>query len=301
MSSPSERSAERSKRLQAEAARRERNRRVGIAAAAIAVVVIVVGVLVAVKVAGGGSSDNTSATGPSVAPSALPAVVQAVSNVPASALDSVGVGTASSAPKRLLGGTPLTEDGKAKVLYVGAEFCPYCAATRWGVVVALSRFGTFTNLGLTTSASNDVFPDTATLDFHGSSYSSPYVAFNGYELTDRNHQTLDTPPAADDATFKKFDSPPYVPSNVAGSIPFIDIGGRFFSYGSSYDPQTLHGLSHQEIAADLKDPSSPVAKAILGEANLMTAAICQVNGLKPASVCSSAGVTAATAKLGNGG
>ena len=158
----------------------------------------------------------------------------------------MGAGSATNPPRAVAGATALTAGGKPEVLYVGGEFCPYCAATRWGVVVALSRFGTFTGLGQTSSSSTDVYPDTATLTFHGSSYTSRYVAFKGYELSDRNHQTLDIPPAADSAIFEKYDSPPYVPQ--AGSIPFVDIGGKYFLYGSAYNPQVLQGLTHLQIA-----------------------------------------------------
>ncbi|MGH3290263.1 MAG: DUF929 family protein, partial [Trebonia sp.] len=48
-------------------------------------------------------------------------------------------------------GPPLTRGGKPEVLYVGAEYCPYCAMENWPLIVALSRFGQFT--GLTTSRS----------------------------------------------------------------------------------------------------------------------------------------------------
>jgi len=34
------------------------------------------------------------------------------------------------------------------VVYIGAEYCPYCAVERWPLIVALNRFGTLTNLGL---------------------------------------------------------------------------------------------------------------------------------------------------------
>src|SRR5215471_17073708 len=39
-------------------------------------------------------------------------------------------------------GAPLTSGGKPEMLYIGAEYCPYCAAMRWSMAVALSRFGT---------------------------------------------------------------------------------------------------------------------------------------------------------------
>ena len=47
----------------------------------------------------------------------------------------------------------------------------------------------------------------------------------------------------------------------------------------------LKGLTWAQIAADLHDPSSPVAKAVLGTANYMTAAICELTGDQPASAC----------------
>jgi hypothetical protein len=293
--SPSSRSAEHVRRLQAQAARRERNRRLAMAGAAIGLVVVIVAALVIAKLAGGGSG-NDNATPPL---HGAPQVVAKVASVPASVLDSVGAGAGVTLPKHFSGVPPLVSGGKPEVLYMGGEFCPYCAATRWGVAVALSRFGTFSGLGLTSSASNDIFPDTATLTFHGASYSSSYVTFHGYELSDRNHQVLDTPPSADQAVFQKYDAAPY--TSTAGTIPFVDLGGRYFLFGSAFDPQILQGLTHLQIADDLAKPSSPVARAVDGEANLMTAAVCQTTGQQPSSVCSSSGVKAAAARLASGG
>src|SRR6185312_6914517 len=34
----------------------------------------------------------------------------------------------------------LTSKGLPEVVYVGAEYCPYCAAERWGTIIALDRF-----------------------------------------------------------------------------------------------------------------------------------------------------------------
>ena len=31
--------------------------------------------------------------------------------------------------------------GKCLVFFMGAEFCPFCAAERWAIVGALDRFG----------------------------------------------------------------------------------------------------------------------------------------------------------------
>src|SRR5438270_1263439 len=37
---------------------------------------------------------------------------------------------------------PLRQGRKPVFLFVGAQYCPFCAAERWAVVKALSRFGT---------------------------------------------------------------------------------------------------------------------------------------------------------------
>ena len=82
----------------------------------------------------------------------------------------------------LTGQAPLTEGGKPEVLFVGAEYCPFCAAERWPLVVALARFGRFTALHDATSSSQAVFPSTATFSFTGVAYTSPWVALVGVEL-----------------------------------------------------------------------------------------------------------------------
>ena len=50
----------------------------------------------------------------------------------------------------------------------------------------------------------------------------------------------------------------------------------------------LSGLSWDQIASDLNNPDSAVAKAIDGTANHITAAICKMTGNQPASACTAA-------------
>ena len=69
--------------------------------------------------------------------------------MPASTLDAVGDGSGAVTAKptdHQPARAPLTANGKPEVLYMGAEYCPYCAAERWAMIVALSRFGTFSGL-----------------------------------------------------------------------------------------------------------------------------------------------------------
>jgi hypothetical protein len=211
--------------------------------------------------------------------------------VPVSVLDSIAAGSAITPPQALPSGTPqLTQNGMPQILYIGAEYCPYCAAERWPLVVALSRFGTFSGLGGTESAAAEAFPRTQTFTFHGATYTSNEVAFVAVETNTNKpastggYTALDQPTAAQQALLTRYDRPPYTAQ--AGAIPFIMISNRYLSIGASYDPSILQGMTRDQIARALSDPSTPVAQGIDGAANTLTAAICQVARGKPASVCS---------------
>lgn len=254
-----------------------------------AAVLAVVAVLVVVKVVTGGGAAKSGQQ----ATAATTSVVGRVTAVPASVLDQVGAGTIVTPPSAL-SAPALSAGGKPRVLYVGAEYCPYCAAERWAVTVALSRFGTFTGLGQTASSPSDVYPSTATLSFHGATYTSTYLSFTGKELQSNQVQgssyaPLDTLVAADQTLVGTY--------NKGGGIPFVDIGGKYTISGASYNPGVLKGLTHAQVAAGLSEPTSPVGRAVDGTANVVTAALCQLTGSKPAAVCSSTGVTAAAGKL----
>jgi hypothetical protein len=107
---------------------------------------------------------------------------------------------------------------------------------------------------------------------------------------------LDKLTAADQKTFETCDRPPY----TTGGIPFVDVAGSFVSSGASFDPQLLAGKSHRQIAAALSDPTSPVAKAVDGSANALTATLCEVTGQQPTTVCTACGVAAAAKALAQG-
>jgi Domain of unknown function (DUF929) len=272
----------------------------------VGLVVAAIATLVVIKVAGGpasasAGSSHLQATGTSSTDDAgtttlSPAVLAALS-VPASTLDAVGSPGSDALPSRTGGNAAIgrASDGKPLITYVGAEYCPYCAAERWAMAVALSRFGTFSGLSGTHSSSSDVYPDTQTLSFYGSSYSSPYVDFQPVEEAtnqevDGSYPTLQTPTAAQSTLLSTYDQ--------QGSIPFVDIADRYLITGASYSPQVLQGLSQSQIAAQLGDPSSPVAQAIDGTANDITAAICSVTGNQPSSVCDSPAIAAIAKTLG---
>ena len=248
----------------------------------IAAVIVIVAVLIIVKVATNGSSTphNTAAASGSI--------TSEVTSVPASVLNQVAAGDASG-PRKTLTGAALTSNGLPRVLYVGAEWCPYCAAERWALAVALSRFGTLTHLGVTRSSSDDVDANTATLSFHGAHYTSKYVALTADEIQDNAHKNLDSMTPGDSALFQ---------SISGGTFPFIDIAGKYY-FSVQYDPAILggSGMTQAQIARAIHDPSSAIAKAVDGSANVLTAAICASTKNAPAAVCTSPGVVAAAKTL----
>src|ERR1700744_5059036 len=278
----------------AAARRAEIRNRILIAAGSVVVIIAVVLAFVLVKVNSNGSSKSSaSASGPTG--TALASVVKDTTTVPASTLDTVAGGTVSAFPKSISGGPGPTSNGKPGRLYMGARDCPFCPAGRGGMVVALSRFGTFKNLGTTRSSSSDEFPNTATWTFYKSSYTSKYLTFSSVEMETnklasggQSYTTLQTPTKAQSALLSKYDAPPYVSSADAGSIPFVDFGNKYLIGGASYRPQVLQGKTWSQIATALKTPSSAIAKAVDGSANYITAAICQLTGNQPATACTPA-------------
>lgn len=256
-------------------------------------VVVVVGVMVVVFVNRDQTPGPTSATG---APGASQAAIAKVQNVPPSTLATIGVPSDITAPLHLASDTPpVTVGGKPAITYVGAEYCPFCAAERWAVVVALSRFGTFTGLGTTTSSSSDVHPDTPTFTFHGATYTSPYVTFSSAETQTRTGQPLETPTAQQQRLFTTYDVAALTGKD--GAIPFVMIGNLYMWAGVSYSPDVLSGNTFDQIANALGDPASPIAQGIDGTANQITAMICQLTGDQPAEVCNTSSIQHAESSL----
>jgi hypothetical protein len=263
--------------------RAEIRNRLLIASGSIVVVIAIVAVFIVVKV---NAKPAAAAASNGPVGTALANVVSNTTSVPASTLDAVGAGSVTGGPTKV-SGSPLTQNGKPEMLYVGAEYCPYCAAERWAMVVALSRFGTFSGLHTVHSSSSDVYANTPTWTFYKSSYTSKYLSFTPVEtlsnVADKSssagYTALQSTTSAQQALMNTYDT--------QGSIPFVDIGNKYVQVGNptGYGPQVLTGKSWSQIAAALKQPSSAIAKGVDGEANYITAEICKLTSNQPASAC----------------
>jgi hypothetical protein len=273
---------------QAAAQQAERRRRMLIIGGAVGLVLVIVIALIV------GKSLLTSAK--QAGTGALPASVASdVTTVPVSTLTKVGTGALAAPaglPLKTISDTALTSQGKPQMLYIGAEFCPYCAAMRWSMAVALSRFGTFGPLTGIHSSSTDVDPNTATLTFYKQQYTSPYLTFTPVENQTVTRARLQATSKVQLALWTKYDS-----TSQGVSYPFIDFANKVVITGPLYDPAVLKGLTWSQIASQLKDPTSQVAMNVNGAANYVTAAICKMTSNKPASVCAAAPIPAIESKL----
>ncbi|MGD0743149.1 MAG: DUF929 family protein [Acidimicrobiales bacterium] len=264
----------------------------------VGVVVAIVAVLVIVKVtSSNGSAGVTSGDNPAAVPAA---VETALAGVPVSVYNSAGTGAHTDPFTELKSQPDLTEHGLPRIVYIGAEYCPYCAIMRWSLVAALLRFGTFTGLKETTS-STDLAP-VPTFSFLGASYTSKYVAFTSYETEDRLGKTLQAMPTNVDELVTTYDT--------TAAIPFLDIANQDVTTGAppflvpSLDSPPISAIAGagtgdmQKIAQAIADPASPYGGSINAvafdvETNFMTAAICRSDGGRPSAVCDSPGVRAA--------
>jgi len=262
---------------------RRRHRRIALGSGLPVVVIAVVTVLVVALVPDGTKAPQSNRS------NSLASYIVTAAQVPDDVLTEVGLPSEVQPPIVRSGQPALTDGGKPAVVYVGGEFCPYCAVARWALVVALANFGDFGNLGQgIASSSNDVFPGIQSWSFHGSSYSSPYVTFDPAEIyssTQSPKSGLYTPLDQMSPLQQQAYGTYNTPQMSGGGLPFIDIDNRYFIYGASVSPQVIEGLTLDQIAADLSDPTSPVAQAIDGTANYIVAALCQVVGQKAPPIC----------------
>lgn len=186
-------------------------------------------------------------------------------------------------PPAATSGSPLTLDGKPELFYYGAEYCPFCAATRWSMVLALAQFGEISPLALNVSATFiPEYAGTNTFTFYGSAYDSSELAFVPDEAFSNQPttngaccSTLQNPTAAQQQLIDQND--PFE------AYPWLDFSDRSM-LGLDW-PSVIAGMTWEQIAAALSDPSSAVAQSIDAGAELVAAQLCVMTDEQPASVC----------------
>ena len=233
----------------------------------------------AVALLSGGSDSSSSAAAPASASGSVPTASASTS--------------AASLIKRV-SDESLLDAGKPAIFFMGAHFCPFCASERWAFVKATARFGTWTGLKPLTSRDGvDGFASLPTYDLTSATFKSSLLSLRHKEVADvegNNLQSLD-----------QFEKGLVNAYNPQGSIPFVAAGSSVGQYTVelAYSPSLLEGQSFAGLQkAVASNASTPVAKAINGEADAITAMLCKLDGGKPAAVCAAPAITQLGATLG---
>ena len=195
--------------------------------------------------------------------------------MPASVYNTVGVTSSVSPidPPVVTKGQPLltytTSSGTTLpgVYFYGAEYCPYCAAERWVIITALSRFGTFKGLDNMQSSSTDIFPSTQTFTFVDATYTSKYIVFhpeeyysNQVNASGSGYTVLQPFKGNDEKLVGKYDTNTYFPSSPPTGrrtgFPFIDIGNKVLS-STNYAPEPPAERDARRDRGGLERPQEP--------------------------------------------
>ncbi len=184
------------------------------------------------------------------------------------------------------------------LVFVGADYCPFCAALRWPLTLTLLRFGTLRNLHFMRSSPTDVYADTPTLTFYRARYTSPRVVLRAYETATRFGAPLQHLPRAVSRLFDTYDAPPF--TEDAGAIPFLYINGVYVVSGSPVSPEIFSGKTWGAIARELGNPHTKIYRKVMPVANALTAAICAGMNAPPRRICASPGVVIAAHALPRG-
>lgn len=239
------------------------------------IIYIVVAVIIVVGVVGYlllSAKSGSTLIGKPVAQSTILSLQQIASNNTLAAQVGPGValagGSKANIPK-LIKASPLTLNGKPEILYVGGDFCPYCGVTRWALVLALMRFGSFSGLTYMESSATDVYSNTATFTFTNYSYQSNLVAFKAFEIYARNESPINA------SGYSTFDQA--LVNKYGQGVPFVDFANESVQNGATVSPQYLSGENWDQIIAALNSSGSPIAQAVIGNANIFTAQICMSN------------------------
>lgn len=171
------------------------------------------------------------------------------------------------------------------LLFIGAGFCPYCAAMRWPVVLTLLRFGQLDHLTLTRSGAYDIDPDTPTFGFRRVGFTAlgNSLDFRSLELMNRQRQAEQQPTVAETALMQRLDRSPY--TRFAGGIPMIVIGDRMVQLGAPVSPALFKGMDWQQVVNALTSGHGPLWQSVMAQTNRLTKAVCAVTEKQPSRIC----------------
>jgi thiol-disulfide isomerase/thioredoxin len=251
--------------------------------AGLAMVALVIGAAVVLFLARGGSGANVTGANVTAASDSVPAGAHRPSDAASVALGQI----------RRESSEPLLDGGKPLVFFMGAEWCPFCASERWGLVEATSRFGKWSGLReLRSREGQDYFPALATYDLSQATYTSDYISIRHKEVATVEGDPLQKLGSFEEALVNGYDK--------LGSVPFLFASGPVGRYTVElpYSPGLLDGQSFASLRKEVAAAApTPAVEAIDGQADAITALICKLDGRQPASVCAKGSIPALEGEL----
>ena len=185
-------------------------------------------------------------------------------------------------------GEALVDHGKPLVFFMGAQWCPFCAAERWALVKATSRFGEWSGLGeLLSRSGQDYFPPLASYDLSRATYASDYISLRHKEVATVDGDTLQKLGSFEEGLVDDYDK--------LGGVPFLLAAGRGGRYtvDLGYSPGLIEGQTFAELRkAVAAGAPTPAVEAIDSQADAITALICKLDGRQPARVCAAGSIPA---------
>ncbi len=261
--------------LRAHVKRRQRNRTLTIVAAlAIVAISLIAGLYVALN-------SKNSALDVRIGQPADPSDMSRLYQLAHAPYGPSGASLLTSSVLKNATGPPYVSNGKPVVVYIGADYCPFCAIERWSMIIALSRFGNFSGLHYMTASEGDY----ATFTFKGSTYVSNFVVFQPFEQRDRNQVVQETVPST------------YL-TEFSGGYPFLNFGNQYLLTASLLGhPEILGTKNWTQIMTSIAS-GDDVGRQISMAANAITALICKVTHDVPsAAVCGHDPIPSTTANL----
>jgi hypothetical protein len=168
---------------------------------------------------------------------------------------------------------------KVRVFWLGALFCPFCAAERWSLVSALERFGTLNGYTADTHQEGLAgFWLVPTPYLRKSIYTSQYLNYSGKEIFDRDNAPLDTLDAEEQAIINRFDP--------EAKFPFLMINGQYVQFDSGFSPGLIDQMDFDTLRGQLASGElNDATNAIIAEADLITRYLCNSTGGRPVAAC----------------
>jgi len=171
-----------------------------------------------------------------------------------------------------------TSDSKPVFFFFGSAACPYCSASSWAIATALERFGPLTGLSYTYSSPTDpAGPNTPETLLANAQLTSSYVSL---QVAESSY----TPSVQLPGFANEYQNAYYVAYDSGGSIPFLVIGGHYYTVGTLVSPASLAGLTTAEVQGQVTSQNGPAWTAVSPAADWLTAFILKVDGGQPAAL-----------------